>query len=140
VRLPYAAVNVADSQFGDHKCATKAIDAINNAAAQNQPCNGADGPPAFRDVTEKDDSTIVATINPRTNDGYRCQLVARIVPESPNSLPQKAKSFNAHADKQDADCPGRIQLVNARMRTRESNAINIVGFARPARESHRSQG
>ena len=36
-QLPYAAVNVPDSQFADHKCATAAIDAIRSAAGQNQP-------------------------------------------------------------------------------------------------------
>ena len=36
-QLPYAAVNVPDSGFADHKCATAAIDAIHSAAGQNQP-------------------------------------------------------------------------------------------------------
>ena len=38
------------------------------------PVNGAHGPPALQDVTEKDDSTIVATLNPRMNDGYSVNL------------------------------------------------------------------
>ena len=47
--------------------------------------------PQSKDVTDKDDSTIVATINPRMKDGYRIQLVARLVPESPNLLARKPK-------------------------------------------------
>jgi len=49
------------------------------------------GLPQSKDVTDKDDSTIVATINPRMKDGYRIQLVARLVPESPNLLARKPK-------------------------------------------------
>lgn len=60
--------------------------------------SGAHGPPAFEDVAEKDDSTIVATINPRLADGYRYELVARLVPESPKPLARKAKKTTAHAD------------------------------------------
>jgi iduronate 2-sulfatase len=71
-RLPYAAVNVADSQFGDHKCATAAIDAINNAAGQNQPSFIAVGfrkphlaflaPPAYYALY--DPNTIPVAVNP----------------------------------------------------------------------------
>lgn len=57
------------------------------------PVNGAHGPTASNDVTEKGDSTIVAKINPRTNDGYRIQLVARLVSESPNPLVRRAKKI-----------------------------------------------
>jgi arylsulfatase A-like enzyme len=35
--LPYAAVNVPNSEFADHKCATAAINAIHGAAGQSQP-------------------------------------------------------------------------------------------------------
>jgi arylsulfatase A-like enzyme len=71
-RLPYAAVNVADSEFGDHKCATAAIDAINAAAAQNQPSFIAVGfrkphlpflaPPAYYALY--DPNTIPKAVNP----------------------------------------------------------------------------
>jgi hypothetical protein len=65
--------------------------------------NGAHGPPAIQDVSEKDDSTIVATINPRMNDGYRWKFVARLVPESPKPLAHKSKEYNAHADEEYGD-------------------------------------
>jgi hypothetical protein len=57
---------------------------------------------AFLNVAEKDIPTFVATINPRVNYGYWCQLVARIVPKSPNPLTQRAKTINTHVHKQDA--------------------------------------
>ncbi len=56
---------------------------------------------AIQDVTEKDDSTIVATINPRIKDGYRWQLVARIVPNASKLLFPKAQKYIAHAHKED---------------------------------------
>jgi len=57
-------------------------------------------PPAVQDRAERDVSTVGALISPRLNDVYRCQLAARIEPESPNSLVHKAKESNAHADKE----------------------------------------
>jgi hypothetical protein len=51
--------------------------------------------PESKRSSAEDDSTIVATINPRTNDGDRYQLVAVIAPESPDPLTQGARKVDA---------------------------------------------
>jgi hypothetical protein len=66
---------------------------------RGQPGQRCPWPPAIQPAADGDVSIFVTKINARTNDGYWCQLVARLVPESPKPLVQKAKINNAHADK-----------------------------------------